>query len=91
MGKWTTIEDIPTERTWKGRTYQYVLVDSGMREWEAVRERWPRLAREFDGAFLVTRDGHEVRAAYFFDGRIPYLHKGVYCARVQKRGFNGDR
>ena len=84
MHKWVTVADIPDERHQAGHIYEYVLTERGGRDWSLVIENWPRLAREFDGAFLVIKDGCEVRAAYFFDGIIPDLTKGVYMARVQK-------
>lgn len=84
LNKWRTIADIPDSRTWAGHNFEYLLTTKGDRDWGLVEDRWPRLSREYGGAYLVIRDGHEVRAAYFFDGIIPDLDKSVYMARVQR-------
>lgn len=84
MNKWTTIRDIPRKRTWKGHTYEYVLTDSGDAGWDEVAEAWPRLARKFDGAFKIIRDGSDLVGAYLFAGRIPYIEKPVSRVRVQR-------
>ena len=70
------VERIQANDQWHTIT-AHLVTDDQIEEWADISAMYPRLAKKYEGAYMVIGNAEIVRVLFFY-GHVPYLNKTLH-------------